>query len=66
MSKYTAEDLDQAQHPHELRGSKGVNFRIDDDHHGLGSASCGPDTLEQHKLKMREFVFTVILEATGV
>jgi hypothetical protein len=66
VSKYTAEDLDQAQHPYELKGSKGVNFRIDDDHHGLGSASCGPDTLEQHQLKMREFDFTVTLEATGV
>jgi len=66
VSRYTAEDLDQAQHPYELKGSKGVNFRIDDDHHGLGSASCGPDTLEQHQLKMREFDFTVTLEASGV
>ena len=66
VSKYTAYDLDQAQHPQELRGSKGVIFRIDDDHHGLGSASCGPDTLEQHQLKIREFDFTVRLEATGV
>lgn len=66
ISRYTAGDLDQAQHPYELKGSKGINFRIDDDHHGLGSASCGPDTLEQHQLKMREFDFTVTLEATGV
>ncbi|KAL6715768.1 Beta-galactosidase (Lactase) [Lecanora helva] len=66
VSKYTAYDLDQAQHPFELQGSKGVIFRIDDDHHGLGSASCGPDTMEQHQLKMREFDFTVRLEATGI
>lgn len=66
ISKYTSYDLDEAQHPYELKGSKGVNFRIDDDHHGLGSASCGPDTLEQHQLKMRTFDFTVILEATGI
>ncbi len=66
VSRYTAEDLDQAQHPYELKGSKGVNFRIDDDHHGLGSASCGPDTLEKYQLKTREFDFTVTLEATGV
>lgn len=66
VSRYTAYDLDQAQHPHELRGSEGVIFRVDDDHHGLGSASCGPDTLEQHQLKMRTFDFTVSLEATGV
>lgn len=66
VSKYTAADLDQAQHPHELKGSKGVVFRIDDEHHGLGSASCGPDTLEQYQLKMRTFDFTVTLEATGI
>jgi len=66
VSKYTAYDLDQAQHPYELKGSEGVIFRVDDDHHGLGSASCGPDTLEQHQLKTREFNFTVSLEATGI
>lgn len=66
VSKYTAADLDQAQHPHELKGSKGVVFRIDDEHHALGSASCGPDTLERYQLKMRTFDFTVTLEATGI
>lgn len=66
VSKYTAADLDQAQHPHELKGSKGVVFRIDDEHYGLGSASCGPDTLERYQLKMRTFDFTVTLEATGL
>lgn len=66
VSKYTAADLDQAQHPHELKGSKGIVLRIDDQHHGLGSASCGPDTLERHQLKMKTFDFTVTLEATGI
>ena len=65
VSKYTAADLDQARHPHELKGSEGIVFRIDDDHHGLGSAACGPDTLEKYQLKMRTFDFTVTLEATG-
>ncbi len=65
LSKFTAKDLDQARHPHELKGSKGVIFRIDDEHHGLGSASCGPDTLEKYQLSMRTFDFTVTLEATG-
>ena len=66
VSRYTAAELDQARHPHELKGSEGVLFRIDDEHHGLGSASCGPDTLEQYQLKMRTFDFTVTLEATGI
>ena len=66
VSKYSAAELDQAQHPYELKGSKGVCFRIDDEHHGLGSASCGPDTLEKYKLRMRTFDFTVTLEAIGL
>ena len=66
VSKYTALDLDQAQHPHEMKGSPGVVLRIDNDHHGLGSASCGPDTLEKYQLKMSTFDFTVTLEATGL
>lgn len=66
VSKYTAAELDRAQHPCELQSSDGVNFRIDDDHHGLGSASCGPDVLDQHQLKTREFDFTVSLEPTGI
>ena len=66
VSRYTTEDLDQAQHPHELKGSRGVIFRIDDDHRGLGSASCGPDTLDRYELKMRTFDFTVSLAASGI
>ena len=65
VSKYTAAELDHAGHPYELRESKGSVLRIDDEHHGLGSASCGPDTLEKYQLSMRTFDFTVILEATG-
>ena len=66
LSRYSAANLDQAGHPYELKGSSGVVFRIDDDHHGLGSAACGPDAWEQHHLKMREFDFTVSLEPIGL
>ena len=65
LSRYTSEDLTQAGHPHELKGSEGVVFRIDDEHHGLGSASCGPDVLDQYQLHMREFDFTVYLQPIG-
>lgn len=66
VSEYTAVDLDQAQHPYELKGSSGVILRVDDDHEGLGSASCGPDTLEKYQLKMKTFDFIITLEATGI
>lgn len=65
LSRYTAWDLDQAQHPHELQGNDGIIFRIDDDHHGLGSAACGPDVLDPYQLRTREFDFTVSLEPIG-
>ena len=66
VSKYTAEDLYQAQHPHELVGLDSTLFRIDEDHHGLGTGSCGPDPWEEHRLKIREFDFRVSLEGTGI
>ena len=66
VSRYRAAELDQARHPHELKESRGVILRIDDEHHGLGSASCGPDTLEKYQLLMRPFDFTVTLEAIGI
>lgn len=62
ISRYTATELDHAKHPYELPKSSGVTLRIDADHHGLGSASCGPDVLEQYHLKTREFHFTVSFE----
>ena len=65
VSKFTAADLDEAGHPHELKERDGIVFRIDDEHHGLGSASCGPDTLKKYQLSMRTFDFAVTLEATG-
>lgn len=66
LSRYTASDLEQAQHPHELKECGGVMFRIDDDHYGLGSASCGPDTWDEYKLETRDFDFTVTLEPIGL
>lgn len=42
-SYYDAKDLEKAGHPFELRklGRENVNVRLDVDHHGLGSGSCG-------------------------
>ena len=62
ISAFTAAEMDQAGHPYKLKGTGGVVFRIDDDHHGLGSAACGPDVQDQYRLKMRTFDFKVSLE----
>ena len=62
VSRFDSHELDEATHPYELRVIGGVFFRIDDDHHGLGSAMLGPDVLDQYQLKTRTFDFTVSLE----
>lgn len=70
--KYTTRELDAARHPFELerlsrerRGAEGgdtVQVYLDWVHHGLGTGSCGPETLPQYSLSQREFDFEIILD----
>ncbi|MGK5558514.1 glycoside hydrolase family 2 TIM barrel-domain containing protein, partial [Actinomadura kijaniata] len=48
--RWTTEDLDAARHTHELRPRDRVYLHLDAAHHGLGSASCGPGVLPEHRL----------------
>lgn len=48
---YTQEDLDQAKHPHELAGTDNTVLTIDYAQMGLGTASCGPATRDEYRLK---------------
>ncbi|GAA1569521.1 glycoside hydrolase family 2 TIM barrel-domain containing protein [Actinomadura kijaniata] len=48
--RWTTEDLDAARHTHELRPHDRVYLHLDAAHHGLGSASCGPGVLPEHRL----------------
>jgi beta-galactosidase len=66
VNRHSAYALEKAKHPHELAKSDEVIFRIDGGHHGLGTASCGPPTLEQHSLKTQVLDFTVLLTPIGV
>jgi beta-galactosidase len=59
---YDVDDLEQAQHPTELRKRDGVFFRIDAAHHGLGTGSCGPGVQPQYKLQTQEIEFTFLME----
>jgi beta-galactosidase len=63
-SHYTWTDLYESKHPHDLREKKKdyVVLRLDPDHHGLGSGSCGPKTREEYALKPRAFEFEIELE----
>ena len=62
-SHYDVKDIDEAQHPFELEKKKkeSVILRLDAEHHGLGTGSCGPKTLEQYALKTDDFEFGILL-----
>ncbi|MCP4725952.1 MAG: DUF4981 domain-containing protein, partial [bacterium] len=47
---YSAEDLDEAEHLHELVQREEIYLNIDHKQLGLGNASCGPGQLEKYKL----------------
>ncbi len=46
----TQEDLQQAKHPYQLKGTENTVVTIDQYQMGLGSGSCGPETLKQYTL----------------
>ena len=60
---YDAVDIFEAKHPYELEEKRKeyVILRLDAEHHGLGTGSCGPKTLEQYALKMGPFEFGLVL-----
>lgn len=63
-SHYDVKDIEEAKHPYELeeRKKEEVILRLDADHHGLGTGSCGPKTLEEYALKTETFEFTLLLQ----
>ncbi|KXL47922.1 glycoside hydrolase family 2 protein [Acidomyces richmondensis BFW] len=63
VSHFDVHDIDEARHPYELEQKKrdAVILRLDADHHGLGTGSCGPKTLEQYALKTEPFEFAIML-----
>lgn len=48
VSHFTAADLDAARHDEELRPRDETFVHLDAAHRGLGTASCGPDTLPEY------------------
>lgn len=58
VSQYTSKQLGEANHSFELERSNHTNVRIDYKVSGIGSNSCGPELLEQYRLKEKEFDYT--------
>ena len=67
VSRYTALDLFRAKHTDELRSDGRVHLRIDYKMSGVGSNSCGPELVEEHRLKEKEIRFAFdICPANGI
>ena len=61
-SHFKANDLYSAHHTYELSPRNEIWLNIDRCMRGLGTASCGPDTLDQYRLLKPKYDFTYTLE----
>ena len=61
VSHYTADDLYAAKHTTDLAPRAETIVYLDAAHRGLGTNSCGPDTLERYRLNARRHTFTYTL-----
>ncbi|WP_246031493.1 glycoside hydrolase family 2 TIM barrel-domain containing protein [Salibacterium salarium] len=59
---YDTQDLERAQHTYDLPEHERVTLTLDHKHHGLGSASCGPDVLDKYQLKTTSYEFMMRFE----
>jgi beta-galactosidase len=64
-SHFTKADLFQARHTYDLKPRPEVYLNLDAAMRGLGTASCGPDTLPQYCLSASEYNFTYYLRAVS-
>lgn len=58
---WTSEDLDAARHPTDLVPGDRIWVNVDAAQHGIGTAACGPDVLEQYRLSDPSTTLTVVL-----
>ncbi len=59
---WTSEDLDAARHPTDLVEGDRTHVNLDAALHGIGTASCGPGVLPQHRLQAAPTAFTLGFE----
>ena len=61
VTRYAADDLSIATHPGELSPQPGHLVHVDAAHRGVGTASCGPDTLPEYLLAPGEYRWSYLL-----
>lgn len=60
--RFTTMDLEKARHTNELEPRDFITLNLDYQQNGIGSASCGPGVLPEHRLLTKEYKFSVILQ----
>ena len=63
--RYRAADLDAAEHMEELTPRAGTVVHLDAAHRGVGTASCGPDTLEPYLVRGGTYRWEWLIEPLG-
>ena len=58
ISEYTIENIEKAKHTYDLKKEDFLQLKIDMEQYGLGSASCGEETLEKYRLYCKDFEFS--------
>lgn len=66
VSHYSDEELGRRGHTNELRPIPGTIVTLDLRQRGLGTASCGPDTLEKYRIPPGRYEFTVLLNSCSL
>ncbi|SER61216.1 glycoside hydrolase family 2 TIM barrel-domain containing protein [Salisediminibacterium halotolerans] len=61
---YSREQLEEKDHAYQLEKEAGIHVHVNAKQHGLGSASCGPDVLAEHRLTSGPFTFQFTLTPT--
>ena len=63
---FTPDDLYKAFHTNELKMRPEVYIHLDIAQRGLGTASCGPDTLERYKIRPGDYDFFYTIGIPGM
>ncbi len=66
VSRFTPEQLTAATHAEELVPAGGVTMHLDYRHRGLGTLSCGPDTLPEYRIGPGRYRFRWALQPVNV
>ncbi len=62
IRRWSTSELQHCLHDYELRDSGKLHLLLDYMHRGVGTCSCGPDTLPEYRLVSGRFVFRFSIE----